>query len=188
MKKIYENFIGKTTDAYELIDFLKKNLSIELRLPIDIKEILKLLQIPYNEKPNFKQIKLDGQITISNGEPLIWANPMKITIEERKRFTLAHELGHFLLHIAPNKDLESQKGFQDSSISFNRDDNWDYKEMEANNFASQLLMPSSLLKDEIKCIINENPNIQKEDLIFELSKKFFVSEAAMKFRLKSMGV
>lgn len=40
---------------------------------------------------------------------------------DRLRFTIAHELGHILMHILPNEDQEKQ----------------------ANNFASELLMPKS---------------------------------------------
>ncbi|MGB3750836.1 MAG: ImmA/IrrE family metallo-endopeptidase, partial [Arcobacteraceae bacterium] len=123
MKKKYLQFLGKSTDAYKLLHFLEETSDFKLGIPIDVRKILDYLELKYSVKPNFKQIKLDGKISIEDDEPLIWSNPMKITIEERKRFTLAHELGHFFLHIAPGNNLSKDIVFEDSSISFNRDDN-----------------------------------------------------------------
>lgn len=188
MEKKYLQFLGKATTAYDLLKYLDSQDDFTIQVPIDIRQILDYLDIPYSIKPNFKQVKLDGKISIENNEPLIWSNPMKVTIEERKRFTLAHELGHFLLHIAPLNDLSRAKPFEDSSITFNRDDNWDHKEMEANSFASQILMPSVMVTSETKKILENHPEISKIKLLEELAEIFFVSNTAMKYRLKGMGV
>lgn len=188
MNKKYMQFLGKTTDAYELLEFLDKE-GFVLSSPIEIKKILDFLEIPYSLKPDFKGIKLDGKISIQNNEPLIWMNPMKISTEERQRFTLAHELGHFFLHIAPSENPLSQKNnFEDKTISFNRDTNWTYKEMEANQFASQLLMPISIVEKELKNILSVDKSIKDDELLEKLAKIFFVSQIAMRYRLKNMGV
>ena len=51
---------------------------------------------------------------------------------------ILHELGHFMLHIAPSfKD----DVIVDDTIELNRDSNWNVIEMEANKFAAELLMP-----------------------------------------------
>ena len=63
---------------------------------------------------------------------------------ERQRFTIAHELGHFILH-------------RDQRQSFNCDKESVYSgadtirviEREADDFASNLLMPGDLLRDWI---------------------------------------
>lgn len=183
--KNYNNFIGKKTSAYKLLEILEKDFNYKIKAPIEIKEILEILGIPFSQKPNFAQIKLDGKISIENDEPFIWSNPLKTKIKERLRFTLAHELGHFLLHMAPEN---SKEGFTDKNISFNRDDNWDHKEMEANSFAAQLLMPSELITKHIKDILKKTPDIERVDLIEELASIFQVSSIAMKYRLKNMGI
>lgn len=77
-------------------------------MPIDIELIYQYLEIPYKIIPDFKRIKIIGSITIEDNEPKVWVNPMKNTQEERKRFTLAHELGHYMLHIAPIGDMQSK--------------------------------------------------------------------------------
>lgn len=85
--------------------------------------------------------------------------------EVRQRFTIAHELGHFLLghEISQGEDMI--------------DDDFDkpvHKEREANIFASQILIPEKLLKDEVaKNKIN----------LKNLSEMFNVSEQAVTIRL-----
>jgi IrrE N-terminal-like domain len=60
-----------------------------------------------------------------------------ISLKERIRYTLAHELGHYLLHRRPGKRIQCRP--QDMSI-------WrgEYKrrEVEANRFAAGVLMPT----------------------------------------------
>lgn len=194
MKK-YRNFLEKKTNAYELLDYLEKECTdFELRAPIDIRQILKILSIQFDEKPNFKYIKLAGRIEIKNGEPYIWANPLENNHEGRKRFTLAHELGHFMQHIACLGSAGKDKHFEDVSVSLNRDDNWNEQEMDANNFAAQILMPNNLVNEEaIKIIERYNKDhsgakIPKDQFIKQLANIFEVSESTAEFRLLKMGI
>ena len=91
---------------------------------------------------------------------------------ERQRFTLAHELGHFVLH-------------RDSHASFNCDKESIYTgadtlkliEREADEFASNLLMPGDLLRQRIS-----GKRIDFH-LLGELAKEFGVSLEAMCIRL-----
>lgn len=188
MEKMYLNFINKKTSAYDLLDYLEDKNDFDVKLPIDVQGIIKYLDIKLNKKPNFKKIKLDGMISIKDKEPEIWINPMKTSMKERIRFTLAHELGHFMLHIAPENNLTEDRSIEDTEITYYRDDNWDHIEMEANNFASQLLMPSSMITKETKKILNKNDDFSKDEIIESLSSTFDVSKTAMKYRLKKMGV
>ena len=91
---------------------------------------------------------------------------------ERQRFTLAHDLGHFVLH-------------RDSHASFNCDKESIYTgadtlkliEREADEFASNLLMPGDLLRQRIT-----GKRIDFH-LLGELAKEFGVSLEAMCIRL-----
>lgn len=91
----------------------------------------------------------------------------------RQRFTVAHELGHFAFG-----DADHGKVFRDGSKNFNID-NYDPVEVRANQFASQLLMPTDVVNGLI-----EKRNITSPS---ELAAKFKVSGLAMHYRLKSMG-
>jgi len=73
--------------------------------------------------------------------------------ENRKRFTLAHELGHFILHegqtvhIDENpKRLPFRINLRDEESAKGSDDD----EKEANLFAAELLMPAKFLERDLK--------------------------------------
>jgi len=95
----------------------------------------------------------------------------------RKRFTIAHELGHLLLHLHTGNDGE----FVDSEVDFFRTESSDgvkIHEVEANQFAAALLMDADLVKK----YWNEFKNLET------LCEIFQVSESAMGIRLSSLGV
>jgi Zn-dependent peptidase ImmA (M78 family) len=185
MKK-YNDFLNTATYASSLLQYLI-NQGMELSTPINIEGILSFLELNYHSKPDFRDMKTTGSIKVVENEPMIWANPFKNKFKERKRFTLAHELGHFMLHIAPLGSINNFQPILDESLSFNRDDNWNYKEMEANNFAAQLLMPVEFIKKEIERIHTQNGNMSQEEAIEVLAETFNVSSQAMEYRLKSIG-
>lgn len=88
----------------------------------------------------------------------------------RRRFTVAHELGHLLLH--PLGKL--QKAYRD--VSFNGDP----AESEANAFAADLLMPLGMLQRYV---------LQYGVDAARLAAAFQVSEQAMNIRLgKMLGI
>lgn len=90
---------------------------------------------------------------------------------KRQRFTMAHELGHYMLHRGKNTE------FVDAT--FFRSNDMDSIEYNANEFASRLLMP----EDTLRKLIDE----EKIKNIGELASSFNVSSAAMKYRVISLG-
>ncbi len=84
----------------------------------------------------------------------------------RQRFSISHELGHYLLghEIETNREDIVDKNFNENTSI----------EREANLFASALLMPEDWVRE----------NAKKDGLdIKSLAKKFEVSEQAMTIRL-----
>ncbi|MFL9837570.1 XRE family transcriptional regulator [Flavobacterium sp. ST-75] len=80
--------------------------------------------------------KFDGiSFFTDKGYPIVIIN--RNFPNDRKRFTIAHELGHLLMH----------NDFQ-FPISEYRDEK--FKEKEANEFASEFLMPSSDIKNSLR--------------------------------------
>jgi Zn-dependent peptidase ImmA (M78 family) len=179
--KNYEKLKGTRLNAKSLIDILKSS-GYELMIPVDVNKIIEILGIPVEKKPDFRKSKVTGSITMKEGLPKIWINPMMNQIEERERFTLSHELGHFMLHIAPSFKDDI---IVDDTIELNRDSNWNVIEMEANKFAAELLMPL----EEIKREVNDLDTSYSKDKIIEiLSEKFKVSRLAIQFRLQGIGI
>ena len=96
----------------------------------------------------------------------------------RRRFTIAHELGHFLLHQdAPAYyDPKNQVGLHFRAKVTGA--TWDPKEVEANKFAAELLMPRKLLEARVRA--------SAEVDAAELAAEFNVSPEAMTYRLAEL--
>jgi len=99
----------------------------------------------------------------------------------RKRFTLAHELGHLLLHKDEKLHVDEQSpiGLRTDLSSTATDAN----EIEANQFAAELLMPEKfLIKD-----LEELPSLEADVAIDRLAKRYEVSTESMTIRLSKLG-
>lgn len=92
--------------------------------------------------------------------------------DRRQRFTVAHEIGHFLFH----RD-QIGAGIKDDVLY--RSSLSDRREAEANRLAADILMPETLMQPAIESA----RALGVEDLVGHLSDMFDVSEAAMKIRL-----
>lgn len=101
--------------------------------------------------------------------------------KNRQRFTLAHELGHHQLHIDFLKE-----GVHVDKIIFRRNLDSafgiDDREVEANTFAAELLMP----KKVIKKLIPPTIDLQDEDQLMEFSARFGVSAMALYYRITNV--
>ncbi len=120
----------------------------ELTPPIDVTSLLK-------EKANLEVIEFPDDINVDGlcidlkhprKRPTIYLNNR--SSKYRKRFTLAHELGHIMIpwHIGAMID-EIDAG------SKANDEYWEF-EVEANRFASELLMPTPWMRH----IVLTSPN------------------------------
>jgi Zn-dependent peptidase ImmA (M78 family) len=99
----------------------------------------------------------------------------------RQRFTIAHELGHLLLHPGKPMILDRARVNLRNSVSSMASDT---QEIEANQFAAALLMPRDFLLSELK----QMPAKRADTLIEGLAKKFNVSREAMRHRLVNLGI
>ena len=126
-----------------------------------------------------------ASMTKDDGTQMIVVNNSKKQSYERKRFTMAHELGHLLLkHGTPLNINRYSVLFRDSSTS----EGSDWREVEANYFAASLLMPKDILESEIDKLKNgsKSPSIT-EGNVESLANIFGVSSIAMSIRLSNLG-
>jgi len=109
----------------------------------------------------------------------------KLHPRNRQRFTIAHEIGHFKLHV---QSEDEETIFVDKKYAFHRDANSSLgiydQEKEANAFASNLLMPEHLVE---AAIAELNLYTLDDNDMPILAKKIGVSEQALGFRLQSLG-
>ena len=98
----------------------------------------------------------------------------------RKRFTIAHELGHYFLHLGEDGEFVDRDAnlfrlpsADDRAASPDR-----RREIQANLFAAALLMPEA----ELRLYWKERKSIA------ELARIFQVSPEAMGYRLDALGL
>lgn len=136
-------------------------------IPIDPKQLIDNiddLQVVSENLPD----NISGRINYDFNK-----NSYIITVNEnhhpnRQRFTIAHELGHYVLGHGSKEDVLYRNGDSDPD------------EIEANAFAAEILMPQGVIRH----------------LIFEqditdiriLAKKLWVSDDAMYYRLRNLGL
>lgn len=149
-------------------------------IPIKIEEIARMRGIKVMPYPLGDDVS--GLLAIQDGEATIGYNQNEPKV--RKRFTIAHELGHYELH-RDKSDLFVDKQFiyrseQSGNTPINQ-----MMEQEANAFASAILMPTDQLR---KAVRESNLDLVNEEAIKELAKKFEVSTTAMSIRISSLGL
>lgn len=101
--------------------------------------------------------------------------------KERQRFTIAHELGHLSLHEA--EEIHIDKQFRVHFRSKMSSTAADVREIEANAFAANLLMPKDFLARDVAKI---EMDFEDPENIQMLSDKYGVSSQAMTFRLMNL--
>lgn len=101
----------------------------------------------------------------------------------RQNFTIAHELGHLLLH--DQEQLHLDRGFRVRLRSEISSQGTDLAEQEANFFAASLLMPRSFIERDLE---NEDSlDLIDDELIQSMARKYKVSAQAFAIRLKTLG-
>lgn len=175
-------------DTHDLFTTLEREHGYVLEAPVDVDLIAKMLGLTVRYDAGLEKEGITGAIFLNDDDVAeVLINPIENSYEPRRRFTLAHEIGHFCLHLN-----ESQRGFVDNRQSMSRSNTyWDKYEGEANSFAANLLMPKSLIVQVGKELLKEygkEGKINKELFIDKLSERFQVSMPALKYRLQALGI
>jgi len=116
-----------------------------------------------------------GTIGQENGAFVIRIN--RHEAKHRQRFTLAHEIAHFLLH---RDRIIAEGGWSENVLL--RSGQPERIEYEANRLASDIVIPSTLLAEAIE---GYRGPITSE-IIEDLAQKFGVSAAAMEIKLQML--
>ncbi len=159
------------TKQYDAEEVLKKYSTADV--PVNVEDIckeygIKVFVEDLSELEKKCSRPISGLIYKTNDVKVIFVN--RGDILQRRRFTIAHELGHFFLHFDGSG--------KDTIISFRGLRN--KEESEADRFAANLLMPQERLLKEYHSIPYPTASY--------LSKIFNVSVAAMRYRLSEMGL
>ncbi len=182
---------GKTLSTRSAVKFLEIEIGFEM--PELATDEQKLSGFLYTAKFGDS---LQGCVFTDKSEPTV-----------RRRFSAAHEFGHYLLHFVPLlKTAGTENLFLTESMAISDSDeiqseikiaeDFDFKkigveskyemEQEADFFAAELLMPRNACLKAATIFIEIGKN--KKALINRLATEFLVSFEAMKRRLEDLAV
>jgi hypothetical protein len=117
----------------------------------------------------------------------------------RRRFTAAHELGHYLLHFLPclqaARDRETYLVQDDGDETVREEDkpsgdstlSLPEMERQANQFAAELLMPEAVCRTATE-LYAARFHTPPRFLEHHLARDMLVSREAMRWRLRSLGL
>ncbi len=137
--------------------------------PVDVKELAEgcgvmVLEYPFDDD-------LSGLVVEFDGGAAIGVNGDQASV--RQRFTIAHELGHYLLGHHERFHIDLGQGERDGTPP-----GYDWiSERAANDFAAELLMPANMVHEFY----------DGDRSVSELAALFDVSTLAMGYRLANLG-
>ena len=143
--------------------------------PVKLGQIAKELGVAI--KVSSLHTGISGQIKKEGDNYVIRVN--RHETRERQRFTIAHELAHFLLH--RNVIDTSPEGIEDNVLY--RSGIPERIEYEANRLAADIVMPMK----QVKCALRDDfEDVVTDTTIEILAARFQVSKAAMEIRLSTI--
>ncbi len=166
----------------------------QLSLPVPIEEIaeqkLKIKIIPTTKlKENYD---IDGFLT-SNLDAIFLDLDIYLKYENRTRFTIAHEIGHLILHgdMFNKFNINSIEKLNTLSEKLT-DEEYSWIEYQAYSFASQVLVPTTLLFKELKNKLGKIPANEMPEVFSpiaqDLLQTFQVSGEVLLRRLQKEGI
>lgn len=171
------------------VHFLKTH-HPSLKLPVPIEEIIE-------QKMNISLYAVPDIKLLLGIDAFISSDFTQITIDkdcftrypERTRFSIAHEIGHLILHKGWYEKY-GPKNLEDFLDSHDRMDNQIYKyiEIQAQTFAGLVLVPKDLLFNELKKRLGRIPSHESPEILApvvqDLPDIFQVSDAVILRRLQ----
>lgn len=143
--------------------------------PIDVIGVARAMGIQVQSMP--LDDELSGMAFIKDGLQVIVVNSQHHP--NRQRFTVAHELGHHVMHA-----LELQSGVHVDKVIFNRNarsrTGEDVLEVQANTFAAEILIPKAELR------LLGSIDVNNDQRISDLAREFRVSQSAMAIRVDNL--
>ena len=146
-------------------------------LPVPVGDLARKMGVEIRYSP------FDGDISgmVFRHEERVVIGVNSLHHPNRQRFTIAHEIGHFLLH--KGKEVHVDRTFRVNLRNDVSSQATDPTEIEANRFAAELLMPYDMIIDDL---VKHGIDVENEEDFKELSKKYGVSVQAITFRITNI--
>jgi hypothetical protein len=136
------------------------------RAPVSLRDVVNHLNLSLVESAREPFASEAALLPLGDGHQIRLSGA---TGERRRRFTIAHEIGHFVLH--PQRVSPERGGATNYTTG--------REEREADAFAAELLMPEHLVR-QAALEVGADPR--------RLADHFDVSEQAMSIRLRRLGL
>jgi Zn-dependent peptidase ImmA (M78 family) len=148
--------------------------------PVDVEAIAKGLGLVVNL--GYQADDTSGFLLRRPGQPpMIGVNAFHSVT--RQRFTIAHEIGHFLMH--EGRGLYLDQAFSMNFRNGSSSKGTHAEEIEANLFAANLLMPEEFVAQAVQSL-GARFCVCDDEQINKLADGFKVSKAAMSIRLQNL--
>jgi Zn-dependent peptidase ImmA (M78 family) len=176
--------VRKSKRIQKTIEQLLEQMNI-LIPPVEIRRVAQNINIKVYEE---ELGDISGLIYREGSQVIIGVNSGHH--ENRKRFTIAHEIGHFFLH--SQNPLFVDKVFAVKLRDHVSSEAISIDEIEANAFAAELLMPTHMLRKDLQQISSDvleyTDDLGSLDVVLDrLAKTYQVSKQAMTIRLINLG-
>lgn len=137
-----------------------------VREPVSLRDVVSALNLELVQKTREPFASEAALEPLGDGHAIVLSGAGS---ERRRRFTIAHEIGHFVLH--PERRRPERRGGVNAA--------WEGQEREADRFAAELLMPEPLVRE---AVAQHGPDAAR------LADRFEVSRQAMEVRLRTLGL
>lgn len=147
-------------------------------VPVDLDQLLACLGVGLERSSNLDP-DISGELERGeHGQFVIRVNASHSLV--RQRFTIAHELGHYMLHrVLIGKGVDDNKAYRSDDVgNFYNKNILPEHETQANQFAASLLMPA----DQVRSVYDRMTSLS------EMALHFSVSKSAMDVRLRSLSL
>ena len=167
-------------------DLLERASSYEV--PVNLAKVAKFLDITVHF--DTLEDKVSGVLIVRESARHALINALHHS--NRQRFSLAHEIGHLVLHDSGGDRLfidtnmrvyQRVGGSMDEAYNQANSTTKPHEEREANQFASAVLMPAELIRRAAFDL-----DLSEETDVAYLARLFGVSDQAMAIRLQQLGV
>lgn len=202
-KGIKAPFFKKSEIQGEVDAFCGKYKIDRQQVPLDVELIVEAdLRLELRPEANlFKRTEMDALLTSNRKTIMVDLDRFtKKNLQNRLRFTIAHEIGHYILH----EDIYKHVKFgsvEDWLNFFEEFPQIEYRKLEwhCDEFAGRLLIDADLLRkkfDEARAKLKGTdwekvdplPVYVVEAMATEIAKFFGVSELPVMIRLESTGI
>ena len=147
---------------------------MKAQVPIDVSATAEFVGLSIVEED--LEDSVSGMLVVKDGHGVIGVNEHHHP--NRRRFSVAHEIGHYLLH------RKGASVFVDSTPVFFRDETsaagTKQQEIEANAFAAELLIPAASLRERVE---QQALDPYDDAAVHRLARTFGVSAQALTIKL-----